>query len=61
MAEIIAALGWTLNVSSTYDLMPARGFPFHTACRFDGGGLEKRIGRFAEFANSLVKSARSAR
>jgi hypothetical protein len=32
MAEIIAALGWTLNVTSSYDLMPARGFLFHTAC-----------------------------
>jgi hypothetical protein len=27
----------------------------------DGGGLEKRIGRFAEFANSFAKSARHAR
>jgi len=27
----------------------------------DGGGLEKRIDRFVEFANSFVKSARGAR
>ena len=27
----------------------------------DGGGLEKRIGRFVEFANFFVKSARSVR
>jgi len=27
----------------------------------DGGGLEKRIDRFVEFANSFVKSARGAK